>query len=236
MSRSRDCRRDRRARGRTSHPNNATRPMRTAAVPAARAANGCNDCEANGSNGRSLMYARQAERGELGYGASTKSESATRSRPWRIIGAASCANSSGWERRGACNRGRRRFWSFCTLFILPYLPRGASGRLYDRKSQIFGHCRSASVPRDSSPALGGVVTESRSFQQPANVTQYTEFTVPVGATWQVSGVFANTVYNLDNNAPLNSPPNTQAYYELRSDVSNGSGGTLLSSGTVSAVP
>ena len=70
----------------------------------------------------------------------------------------------------------------------------------------------------------------------ANVYQYTEFTVPAATQWQVTGVFANTVYNLDNNFPLNSPSNTQAFFEIRSGVSNGNGGTLLDSGTVSALP
>jgi hypothetical protein len=69
-----------------------------------------------------------------------------------------------------------------------------------------------------------------------DTTQYVNFTVPTGSQWQISAIFANTVYNNDGHGSLNSPPSTQAYYELRSDVAAGNDGVLIASGTVSATP
>jgi hypothetical protein len=87
---------------------------------------------------------------------------------------------------------------------------------------------------DNGP-VGNAFLNQLDFNSP-DVTQYTEFRVPSGFVWQVSGVFAITAYNLDNGAPQNSPPNTQAYFEIRSNVSAGNGGILIDSGTASALP
>ncbi len=52
---------------------------------------------------------------------------------------------------------------------------------------------------------------------------YDNFIVPTGFTYLITGVFSNDVL------VLNSPPST-AYWEIRSGVSAGNGGTLIASG------
>ena len=67
-------------------------------------------------------------------------------------------------------------------------------------------------------------------------TQYAQFTVPSGQYWNVSSLFANTLYNMNDNSAQNSPTNSTAVFEIRSGVTTGDGGILLSTGTVSAIP
>jgi hypothetical protein len=54
---------------------------------------------------------------------------------------------------------------------------------------------------------------------------YDDFTVPVGESWNITSIFSNNLMDLN--------PAT-AYWEIRSGVSAGNGGTLLYSGTDSA--
>ncbi len=50
---------------------------------------------------------------------------------------------------------------------------------------------------------------------------YQNFVIPAGQTWQVTALFSNDIMTI---APMS------AYWEIRTGVSGGSGGTLLSSG------
>jgi hypothetical protein len=54
---------------------------------------------------------------------------------------------------------------------------------------------------------------------------YDSFTVPNGESWNISSIFSNNLMDIN--------PGT-AYWEIRSGVSSGNGGTLLYSGTDSA--
>jgi hypothetical protein len=54
----------------------------------------------------------------------------------------------------------------------------------------------------------------------ANV--YDDFIVPVGQTWTVTSVFSNDLTDISS---------TQAFWEIRSGVSSGNGGTVIASGT-----
>jgi hypothetical protein len=58
---------------------------------------------------------------------------------------------------------------------------------------------------------------------------YTPFTVPAGRVWTVTGAFGNHL----SSVTVIDPP--QANWEIRTGVSSGNGGVLLSSGTASAV-
>jgi hypothetical protein len=86
------------------------------------------------------------------------------------------------------------------------------------------------------PQNGGAAYLNQYNYTSPDVAHYVNFIIPTDETWEISGLFANTVYNLDNAFPQNSPQNTQALYEIRSGVSAGNEGTLLSSGTASAIP
>src|SRR5207237_1075157 len=52
---------------------------------------------------------------------------------------------------------------------------------------------------------------------------YDDFIVPIGDTWNVTGLFSNDLSSI--------PVAVSADYEIRSGVSTGNGGTLLFSGT-----
>jgi hypothetical protein len=64
--------------------------------------------------------------------------------------------------------------------------------------------------------------------------QYDDFTVPAGQQWSVTSLSGTIVYNNATHGPLNTPLSMQAYYEIRSGVSAGNGGTLLFSSTAPA--
>ncbi|WP_165230734.1 hypothetical protein [Aquisphaera insulae] len=52
---------------------------------------------------------------------------------------------------------------------------------------------------------------------------YEDFIIPVGQTWLIQGVFSNNL--------MTTTTSTSAYWEIRSGVSSGDGGTLIASGT-----
>lgn len=72
--------------------------------------------------------------------------------------------------------------------------------------------------------INGLVNEVNSS---AGVTAYTydNFIVPVGQTWDVTGLFSNN---------LSSVSWSSAFWDIRTGVSNGNGGTDVASGTGSA--
>jgi hypothetical protein len=67
----------------------------------------------------------------------------------------------------------------------------------------------------------GLVNQTGGPQNPPDGYVYDNFIVPAGQTWSLTSVFSNDL--------LSVTPNT-AYWEIRSGVSAGNGGTLLYSG------
>ena len=59
---------------------------------------------------------------------------------------------------------------------------------------------------------------------PYGAATFQNFVIPTGQTWDIEGLFTN---NLSQLTP------SSAYWEIRSGVSEGNGGTLLASGTAS---
>lgn len=76
----------------------------------------------------------------------------------------------------------------------------------------------------NNPNANGLANENDAIVhgKPYGAAAYQNFIIPSGQTWNISGLFSNDIMFL-------SPPN--AYWEIRSGVSEGNGGTLLASGT-----
>jgi hypothetical protein len=79
----------------------------------------------------------------------------------------------------------------------------------------------------SNPNANGLANENDLAVSDART--YTPFTVPAGKVWTVTGALGNHLSSVS----VIDPP--QAKWEIRSGVSSGNGGVLLSSGTGSAV-
>ncbi|HXE54958.1 MAG TPA: hypothetical protein VN541_18195 [Tepidisphaeraceae bacterium] len=84
---------------------------------------------------------------------------------------------------------------------------------------------------DGDPPLAQL--NQKNFTSPDDF-QYDDFEVPAGQQWSMASLFGTIVYNNATHGPLNSPVSAQAYYEIRTGVSAGNGGSLLFSGTAPA--
>jgi hypothetical protein len=93
-------------------------------------------------------------------------------------------------------------------------------------SLLFGGLASASTLFYSGDfdGVNGLANETDATVSgsPYGAAIYQNFIVPVGQTWNITGLFSNDLMSLD--------PAT-AYWEIRSGVSTGNGGTLIASGT-----
>jgi len=76
----------------------------------------------------------------------------------------------------------------------------------------------------NNPNANGLANENDAIVggNPYGAATYQNFIIPAGQTWNVTGLFTN---NLSQLTP------TSGYWEIRSGVSEGNGGTLIASGT-----
>ncbi len=76
----------------------------------------------------------------------------------------------------------------------------------------------------NNPNVNGLANEQDSVVNgnPYGAATYQNFFVPTGQNWTVTGLFSNDLMDLN--------PST-AYWEIRSGMSGGNGGTLIASGT-----
>jgi len=76
----------------------------------------------------------------------------------------------------------------------------------------------------TNPSANGLANENDAIVggNPYGAATYQNFTIPAGQTWDIESLFTNNLSFLNPSS---------AYYEIRSGVSEGNGGTLLLSGT-----